>query len=199
MSIRVYVPRETTAASLGAEALVAAIATEAKYRNLDIEIVRNGSRGACFLEPLVEVESPQGRVGYGPVELEDVPDLFDANFLEGGKHRLALGKVEELPWFRNQERLTFARAGLIAATSVDEYRSLGGFKGLENALNMQPAEVVKEVLDSGLRGRGGAAFPTGIKWKTVAEAAASQKYIVCNADEGDSGTFSDRMIMEGDP
>lgn len=199
MSIRVYVPRETTAASLGAEALVTAIATEAKYRNLDIEIVRNGSRGACFLEPLVEVESPQGRVGYGPVELEDVPDLFDADFLNGGKHRLALGKVEELPWFRNQERLTFARAGIIAATSVEEYRSLGGFKGLENALNMQPADVVKEVLDSGLRGRGGAAFPTGIKWKTVAEAQASQKYIVCNADEGDSGTFSDRMIMEGDP
>src|SRR5690606_20012914 len=172
MSIRVYVPRETTAASLGAEALVSAITTEAKYRNLDIEIVRNGSRGACFLERLVEVETSQGRLGYGPVELEDIPDLVDADYLNGGKHKLALGKVEDLPWFTNQERLTFARAGIIAATSVEEYKSMGGFKGLENALKMQPADVVKEVLDSGLRGRGGAAFPTGIKWKTVADAQA---------------------------
>jgi formate dehydrogenase iron-sulfur subunit len=199
MSIRIYVPRETTAASLGAEALIAAIHTEALYRKLDLTIVRNGSRGACFLEPLVEVETPKGRIGYGPVQVEDVGDLFDADFLNGGKHKLLLGKVEELPWFKNQERLTFARCGIIAATSVEEYTSLGGFTGLRNALKMAPADVVKEVLDSGLRGRGGAAFPTGIKWKTVADAPADQKFIVCNADEGDSGTFSDRMIMEGDP
>ncbi|HHX81934.1 MAG TPA: formate dehydrogenase, partial [Pseudomonadaceae bacterium] len=168
-------------------------------RKLDIEIVRNGSRGACFLEPLVEVETAQGRVGYGPVELDDIADLFDADFLSGGKHKLALGNVEELPWFKNQERLTFARAGIIDATSISEYQQHGGFKGLQNALAMTPADVTKEVLDSGLRGRGGAAFPTGIKWKTVADAEAVQKYIVCNADEGDSGTFSDRLIMEGDP
>lgn len=203
MSIRVYIPRETTASSLGAEALVKAIATEAKYRNLDIEIVRNGSRGACFLEPLVEVETVNGRVGYGPVQSADVADLFDANFLNGsekaGKHKKALGSVEELPWFKNQERLTFARCGIIAATSVAEYQAHGGYVGLQNALKMATRDVVKEVLDSGLRGRGGAAFPTGIKWQTVAGAAADQKYVVCNADEGDSGTFSDRMIMEGDP
>lgn len=199
MSIRIYVPRETTAASLGAEQLVAALVTEAKYRNIDIEIVRNGSRGACFLEPLVEVETFTGRYGYGPVQLEDVPELFDADFLNGGKHALSLGNVSELPWFKRQERLTFARAGLIEATSVSAYKALGGFVGLQNALNMDTAAIVKEVLDSGLRGRGGAAFPTGIKWKTVADAPADQKYIVCNADEGDSGTFSDRMIMEGDP
>jgi formate dehydrogenase iron-sulfur subunit len=199
MAIRIYVPRETTASSLGAEQIVAALTTEAKYRNIDIEIVRNGSRGACFLEPLVEVENFTGRYGYGPVQLEDIPDLFDADFLNCGTHKLALGNVSELPWFKNQERLTFARAGLIAATSVAEYKTLGGFKGLDNALKMAPKDVVKEVLDSGLRGRGGAAFPTGIKWQTVAGAEADQKYIVCNADEGDSGTFSDRMIMEGDP
>jgi NADH:ubiquinone oxidoreductase, NADH-binding (51 kD) subunit len=199
MSIRVYVPRETTASSLGAELLVDALTTEAKYRGLDITIVRNGSRGACFLEPLVEVETAQGRVGYGPVQLEDIPDLFDADFLNGGQHRLSLGDVEKLPWFANQERLTFARCGIIAATSVEEYKAHGGFKGLENALAKEPAAIVQEVLDSGLRGRGGAAFPTGIKWQTVANAEADQKYIVCNADEGDSGTFSDRMIMEGDP
>ena len=126
MSIRVFVPRETTASSLGAEALVAAITTEAKYRNLDIEIVRNGSRGACFLEPLVEVETFTGRYGYGPVQLEDIADLFDADFINGGKHKLGLGKVDDLPWFKQQERLTFARCGLIAATSVrSEERRVG--------------------------------------------------------------------------
>jgi formate dehydrogenase iron-sulfur subunit len=199
MTIKIYVPRETTASSLGAEQVAEAIATEAKYRKIDVQIVRNGSRGACFLEPLVEVETPNGRVGYGPVTPDEVHELFDADFLNGGWHKLSHGNVEELPWFKNQERLTFARCGIIAATSVDEYKALGGYVGLQNALKISSADIVKEVLDSGLRGRGGAAFPTGIKWKTVAEAQDDQKYIVCNADEGDSGTFSDRMIMEGDP
>ena len=199
MTTRIYIPRETTASSLGAELLVHAITTEAKYRNIPIEIVRNGSRGACFLEPLIEVETATGRVGYGPVQSEDIADLFDADFLKGGKHKLSLGNVEALPWFKNQERLTFARCGIIDATSVGEYKKLGGYVGLQNALGLSGADIVKSVLDSGLRGRGGAAFPTGIKWKTVLDAQDSQKYIVCNADEGDSGTFSDRMIMEGDP
>ncbi len=199
MTIRIYVPRETTASSLGAELVAEAIATEAKYRKLDVQIVRNGSRGACFLEPLVEVETANGRVGYGPVTSDEVHELFDADFLKGGKHKLSLGNVAELPWFKNQERLTFARCGLIDATSVNEYQALGGFVGLQNALKLAGKDIVQSVLDSGLRGRGGAAFPTGIKWKTVMEAQDSQKYIVCNADEGDSGTFSDRMIMEGDP
>ena len=199
MTTRIYIPRETTASSLGAELLVDSIVAEAASRNLDIEIVRNGSRGACFLEPLVEIETDKGRLGYGPVELEDIADLFNADFLNGGSHKLALGDVSALPWFASQERLTFARCGLIAATSVAEYKSLGGFTGLENAIAKDSKAIIQEVLDSGLRGRGGAAFPTGIKWQTVAGAQADQKYIVCNADEGDSGTYSDRMIMEGDP
>ncbi len=197
--VKLYVPRETTADSLGAEILVKAIENEAKYRKLDVEIVRNGSRGACWLEPLIEVDTAEGRVGYGPVSLEDVPDLFDADFLIGGKHAKLLGDVEALPWFANQERLTFARCGIIEATSVAAYESLGGYVGLKNALSQSPDAIIEEVKDSGLRGRGGAAFPTAIKWRTVADCKADQKYIVCNADEGDSGTFSDRMIMEGDP
>jgi formate dehydrogenase iron-sulfur subunit len=199
MTVRVYIPRETTASSLGAELLVTAIANEASHRKVAVEIVRNGSRGACFLEPLVEIDTPSGRVAYGPVQVDDVAALFDAGFLQGGKHKLALGNVEALPWFKNQERLTFARCGVIAATSVSDYKQHGGFTGLQNALAKGGKGIIQEVLDSGLRGRGGAAFPTGIKWRTVAEAEADQKYIVCNADEGDSGTFSDRMIMEGDP
>src|SRR5690606_17510231 len=133
-------------------------------------IVRNGSRGACFLEPLIEVETPAGRVGYGPVQADDVHELFDAGFETGGSHRLALGNVEELPWFKNQERLTFARCGIIEATSIAEYSQLGGFTGLKNALAKDANGIIQEVLDSGLRGRGGAAFPTGIKWRTVADA-----------------------------
>jgi formate dehydrogenase iron-sulfur subunit len=199
MTVIIYVPRETTALSLGAEELVQALRTEAQYRNLDIQILRNGSRGACFLEPLIEVETPQGRVGYGPVEVDDVGELFDADFLNGGNHRLHIGNVDQLPFFANQERLTFARAGIIESTSVQAYENHGGFAGFKRALGMSEENRVKEVLDSGLRGRGGAAFPTGIKWQTVMKAVSEQKYIVANADEGDSGTFSDRMIMEGDP
>jgi formate dehydrogenase iron-sulfur subunit len=199
MATRIYVPRETTASSLGAEGVVAAIAAEAANRKLDIEIIRNGSRGACFMEPLVEVETAKGRVGYSQVSAEDVRSLFDAGFTTGGKHAKSVGPVDELTWFRNQERLTFARCGLIAATSVSEYEQLGGYVGLKNAIAMQGKDIIQEVLTSGLRGRGGAGFPTGIKWQTVAGAQADQKYIVCNADEGDSGTYSDRLIMEGDP
>src|SRR5690606_24226074 len=146
-----------------------------------------------------EVQTADGRVAYGPVMPEDVADLFDAGFLEGGEHKLGLGPVAGIPWLKNQERLTFARCGTIDPISVEQYRGLGGFAGLQRALGMGPGAIIQEVLDSGLRGRGGAAFPAGIKWKTVADAQADQKYIVCNADEGDSGTFSDRMIMEGDP
>lgn len=197
--IRIFVPRETTASSLGGDSVAHAINAEAKYRNQEIELVRNGSRGACWLEPLVEVETAEGRIGYGPVQPEDVGDLFDADLLNGGSHSLKLGPVEDIPWFKHQERLTFARCGIIDPLSVNEYKQAGGFAGLDKALAMAPGDIVQEVTDSGLRGRGGAAFPTGIKWRTVLDAEAEQKYIACNADEGDSGTFSDRLIMEGDP
>src|SRR5262245_34278735 len=172
---------------------------EAVRRNLDVKLVRNGSRGMFWLEPLVEVATPQGRIAYGPVTPEEVLDLFESGFLHGGKHRRYLGPTEEIAYFKKQERLTFARVGVVDPLSVEDYVAHGGFRGLSNARSMAPAAIVQAVIDSGLRGRGGAGFPTGIKWKTVLGAKADQKYIVCNADEGDSGTFSDRMIMEGDP
>lgn len=192
---RVFISRDSTALSLGAEQVVKTL----QAKGLDIEIVRNGSRGLFWLEPLVEVETAQGRVAYGPVQAQDIESLLQANFLEGGQHPLSLGNIEDLPYFKNQNRLTFARVGLTDPVSLDDYLKHDGYRGLKNALTMQPAEIVKQVTDSGLRGRGGAAFPTGIKWNTVLNAPAEQKYIVCNADEGDSGTFSDRMVMEGDP
>jgi formate dehydrogenase iron-sulfur subunit len=195
----VYVPRDASALSLGAEDVAGRIAGEAARRGLDVRIVRNGSRGMYAVEPLVEVVTAAGRQAYGPVRAEDVPGLFAANFLSGAPHPLHLGVTDTIPWFKSQQRLTFARVGIIDPTSVAEYVAHGGYQGLRQALSMAPAAVVQAVTDSGLRGRGGAAFPTGIKWKTVLDQPVAQKYITCNADEGDSGTFSDRMLMEGDP
>ncbi len=199
MSIRVYVPIDSSALSLGAEQVARAIRREAEARGIAIELVRNGSRGLFWLEPLVEVLTPQGRIAYGPVQAEDVPGLFEAGFHRGKAHALCHGPTEQIPFLARQERLTFARVGLTDPLSLDDYLAHGGFAGLKRAIALAPAAVVQEVTDSGLRGRGGAAFPTGIKWKTVLDTPAAQKYIACNADEGDSGTFSDRMLMEGDP
>ncbi len=199
MSIRVFVPRDSSALSVGAEAVARAIAAEAAMRGVAVTLVRNGSRGLYWLEPMVEVATPAGRVAYGPVTPADVPGLFDAGFLQGKPHALALGLTEEIAWLKKQERLTFARVGITDPVSVQDYVAHDGYRGLRNALAMTGAAIVDVVTQSGLRGRGGAAFPTGIKWKTVLGTTAEQKYVVCNADEGDSGTFSDRMIMEGDP
>ncbi len=197
--ITVYVPCDSSALSLGANATALAIAETAAARKLDVRLVRNGSRGMYWLEPLVEVVTPAGRVAYGPVRAKDVASLFDAGFLNGGEHPLRHGLTDAMPWLAKQERLTFARVGIVDPLSLDDYRAHGGYRGLANALTMDGMAIVAGVTDSGLRGRGGAAFPTGIKWKTAAGAVADQKYVVCNADEGDSGTFSDRMQMEGDP
>jgi formate dehydrogenase iron-sulfur subunit len=195
----VYVPGDATARSVGADEVASAITEEAARRGETVRVVRNGSRGMLWLEPLVEVATAEARVAYGPVAAADVPALFASGFLRGEAHALGHGPTEAIPYFARQERLTFARVGLGDPLSLIEYESRGGRRGLEAAVAMAPAKIVEEVTQSGLRGRGGAAFPTGIKWKTVLETPAPQKYVVCNADEGDSGTFSDRMIMEGDP
>ena len=200
MSIRIYIPGDSTALALGADDVATAIAAEATRRGVAIDIVRNGTRGLLWLEPLVEVATADGRIGFGPVDVADVAALFDAGFHLGqGSHPLALGLVEQIPYLAKQSRLTFARAGVTDPLSLADYEAHDGYKGLRNALAMEPAAIVAAVTASGLRGRGGAAFPTGIKWNTVLKAAGAQKYIVCNADEGDSGTFADRIVMEGDP
>jgi formate dehydrogenase iron-sulfur subunit len=199
MSITIHVPCDSSAVSLGADRVANAIVQEAAKRGIDINLIRNGSRGMYWLEPLVEVTTGTGRVAYGPVQPGDVPGLFDASFTEGGAHTLGLGLTEELDYFKKQQRLTFARIGKTDPVSLTDYIENDGYRGLKNALAMTQEQIVQAVTDSGLRGRGGAAFPTGIKWKTVLNTASLQKYIICNADEGDSGTFSDRMVMEGDP
>lgn len=199
MTVTLYIPKDAAALALGADKVAKTMAEALVTRGLDVNIVRNGSRGMVWLEPLLEVETPAGRVAYGPVKPADVAGLLDAGLLEGAGHPLCLGLTEEIAFLKSQTRLTFARCGVIDPLSLEDYRAHGGLRGLENAVAMAPAEIVAEVTDSGLRGRGGAGFPTGIKWKTVAGEPGPRKYIVCNADEGDSGTFADRMIMEGDP
>jgi formate dehydrogenase iron-sulfur subunit len=193
--IRIYVPRDALAVSVGADEVAAALRAACP----GAVIVRNGSRGMAWLETLVEVETPEGRIGYGPVEAGDVPGLLEAGFLDGGAHPRRIGRPEDVPFLARQTRITFARCGLTDPVSLADYRAQGGFSGLARARTMAPGEIIDTVTASGLRGRGGAGFPTGIKWRTVLGAPAAQKYIVCNADEGDSGTFADRMVMEGDP
>ncbi len=189
---RVFVPRDAAALALGADAVAAALAPHAT-------VVRTGSRGLFWLEPMVEVETPDGRIAYGPVGVADVPSLLAAGLLQGGAHALRLGRPEEIPFLARQTRFTFARCGVVDPLSIDDYRAQGGLQGLARAIEIGPAAIIDEVAKSGLRGRGGAGFPTGIKWKTSADAPGDRKYIVCNADEGDSGTYADRMLMEGDP
>jgi len=197
--VTVFVPGDAGASSLGADAVAKELARECRHRELAIRIVRNGSRGLYWLEPLVEVSTAAGRIAYGPVRAADIAALLDAGLLDGGAHALRLGNIEGHDWLRSQQRLTAARLGVVDPSDIDDYIAHGGYAGLHAALAMPPHEIVRAVTDSGLRGRGGAAFPTGLKWQTVHDRAAAQKYIACNADEGDSGTFADRMLMEGDP
>lgn len=193
---RIFIPQDVAALAVGAEKVAKAVAAQGGD---GVTIVRTGSRGLFWLEPLVEVETPAGRIAYGPVTPADVPGLFAAGFLTGAAHPLCLGPMAQIPWLARQNRLTFARCGIIDPLSVEDYRAHGGFKGIARALDLGPSNTIEEVVRSGLRGRGGAGFPTGIKWRTVAAAPADRRYIVCNADEGDSGTFADRMMLEGDP
>jgi len=196
---RVYVPGDMAAVAVGADEVVAALAGEAAARGLTMEIVRNGSRGVFELEPLVEAQTSAGRIGYGRVSPQDIPGLLDAGMLDGGEHPARIGRPEDLPFLKRQTRLTFARCGIIDPASLGDYRAHGGWKGLERALATGGQAVVEQIKASGLRGRGGAGFPAGIKLETVRAASGARKFVVCNADEGDSGTFADRMIMEGDP
>ena len=199
MTSKIYIPCDSGALAVGADEVAAAFESAARRRQIPLDIVRTGSRGLYWLEPMVEVATAKARIAYGPVGAGDVKSLLDGGMLNGAPHRLRLGAPEEIPFLKRQTRLTFARCGIVQPLSIEDYRAHSGMLGLQRALAMSPADIIEEVVQSGLRGRGGAGFPTGIKWRTARDAEGAQKYIVCNADEGDSGTFADRMIMEGDP
>ena len=199
MTARLYIPADTSASAMGADELADLAASLLQAGNQELELVRNGSRGAFWLEPLVEVERDDKRLAFGQVGSADLPSLLEAIAADPCSHPLCLGDPSDIPWLARQQRLTFARAGVGDPLCLEHYQSLRGFEALRRALQLQPREIVEAVKDSGLRGRGGAAFPAGIKWQTVLHTAASPKYVVCNADEGDSGTFADRLLMEADP
>ena len=199
MATTIYVPRETAAVSVGADDVAVEIARQAKRRGDSVRLVRNGSWGATWLEPLVEVVVDDKRIAYGNVAADDVAELFEAGFLAGGEHSRRLGPIDEIPYLIGQDRWTFWRCGLVEPLSLKDFRAHQGFKAFEKAVEIGASAVIETLKTSGLRGRGGAGFPAGIKWQTVADAEGEQKYIACNADEGDSGTFSDRILMEGDP
>jgi formate dehydrogenase iron-sulfur subunit len=198
MTMQIFISRDAGAVAVGADEVASMLEQAAGERGVAVEIVRTGSRGLYWLEPMLEVATPQGRIAFGPVTEAEIVAVFDAMIVDG-PHPLRLGVTDEIPWLKRQTRLTFARCGVIDPRSIEDYCAHGGYKGLERALTLTSDEIVADVTTSGLRGRGGAGFPTGIKWKTVAQTSADRKFIVCNADEGDSGTFADRMIMEGDP
>jgi formate dehydrogenase iron-sulfur subunit len=198
-AIRIYVPRDAAAVSLGADDVADRLAAAAKKNETAIDIIRNGSWGMTWLEPMVEIDSNSQRIAYGPVTPGDVDDLVAAGFFDAADHDLKLGPTADIDWLKDQDRWTFRRCGLIDPLSINDYLANGGFEGLKIAFEKGASHVLQEVTASGLRGRGGAGFPTGIKWQTVADAEGDQKYIACNADEGDSGTYSDRILMESDP
>ncbi|MDZ4374256.1 MAG: NADH-ubiquinone oxidoreductase-F iron-sulfur binding region domain-containing protein [Phenylobacterium sp.] len=179
--MRVFVPRDSAALAVGADAVAHAFAVAG------CDVVRTGSRGLYWLEPLVEVETSEGRRAFGPVAPADVPAIL------AGESPLALGDIESHPWLAGQTRLTFERCGVVDPMVPP------AFEALARARRLGPDGVISAIAESGLRGRGGAGFPVGVKWRTVREAPGDLKYLVCNADEGDSGTFADRMLMEGDP
>ncbi len=199
MTVTAWVSRDAGALALGAEATAQALLAAARAAGGDVNLRRNGSRGLYWLEPLIEVECEAGRIAYGPVTAQEVPRLLGNGLLQGAADPLRLGPIEQHPWLASQQRLTFARVGRNDPLDLDAYVAQGGFRGLRRALEIGGIATAGEVVESGLRGRGGAAFPTGIKWQTVLRQPAGQRYVTCNADEGDSGTFSDRMLMEGDP
>ncbi|MDB5671310.1 MAG: formate dehydrogenase [Alphaproteobacteria bacterium] len=196
--MRVYLPCDAAACAVGADEVAAELAAQARACGIEIEIVRTGSRGLFELEPLLEIDTPDGRIGYARLDPDAIASWLSA-ILDGAQHSSAVGRVEDLPYLKRQSRLTFARCGITDPQSIADYRAHGGLVGLERAIALGPAGIVQQVVDSGLRGRGGAGFPTGIKWRTVLDTPGARKFIVCNADEGDSGTFADRMLMEGDP
>ena len=178
----VRISDDAVALACGADAVAAAfLATGA-------EVERVSSWGMHWLEPLVEIDG----AGFGRVSPQQVSSILDGT-------ADTIGLIEDHPFIARQTRLTFARAGKTRPLNLDDYAATGGWDGLNSARRAGQSAVIETLLQSGLRGRGGAGFPAGIKWKTVADAAGNRKYIVCNADEGDSGTFADRMIMEGDP
>jgi len=185
----------------------------ARERDMKLDIRPTGCVGYCQVEPIVDILTSEGnRISYGGVTPENVGNLLTETFLhhsyenEGiigqygnGKMLDGLPLISEHPFFRKQVKFVLRNCGVIEPVSISDYRSRGGFKGLERALRMRPEGVIEEVLNAGLRGRGGGGFPTAKKWAFARGTESERTYVICNADEGDPGAFMDRSVLEGDP
>ncbi len=182
---RLYLSNDTAARAVGAERLAQAWAARP-----EIDLVRTSSRGAWFLEPLVERDGPDGRLAWPRATIDSLSDILAG---VGGQ------PIDRLLFLAEQQRVTFANFGVTRPLSLDDFRARGGLAGLERAARLSPDEIVEELKVSGLRGRGGAAFPVWQKWRVAAQQPGARKFVVVNADEGDAGTYCDRMILEGDP
>src|SRR5579884_2828806 len=181
--IRLYLSNDTSAQAAGIEELAQAWAGTP-----DVDIVRTSSRGAFFLEPMVERDMPDGRRAWPRARPEDLPTILNG---EGGL------RLADISFLGDQTRVTYANFGELRPLSLDDYLLHGGLKGLDRAWELSPDAIIHELKASGLRGRGGAAFPVWTKWQIARQMNADRKYVVANADEGDAGTYCDRMIMEG--
>ncbi len=185
MALRLYLSNDTSARAAGAGLLA-----DSWSERPEVQLIRTSSRGAFFLEPMVERDSPDGRLAWFNVTPDDLRSIVAGI---GGT------SVRSIPFLTQQVRFTFANFGETEPLALDEYQARGGLQGLEMALRATPDAIVEELRVSQLRGRGGAAFPVWNKWKVAQQAKADEKYVVANADEGDAGTYCDRMILEGDP
>ncbi|HPT82895.1 MAG TPA: NADH-quinone oxidoreductase subunit NuoF [Limnochordia bacterium] len=212
---RIIVGMGTCGIAAGAKDVFNAVVQEVESRRLDVVVAQTGCIGMCQREPLLDVELPGGpRVTYGNVAVKDVPRIIASHVLNGSiVEELAVAQFpagelraenvpsyDELDFYRKQRRLALANCGRIDPENIEEYIAAGGYEACVKALTeMTPEEVIAEVKRAGLRGRGGAGFPTGLKWELTRQTPSTKKYIICNADEGDPGAFMDRSLLEGDP
>jgi len=209
---RIFVGTATCGRAAGAMAVLEAIDKELSRRNIDAIITQVGCIGLCYAEPLVDIiKANRPRICYGGVSPEIIPQLIEDYIIsDNPRPDMALGtigeysidglpKLFELPMLRPQVRISLRNCGLIDPEDIKQYVANGGYSGLAKALRMSPEEVIEEIKKSGLRGRGGAGFPTGQKWEFCRRSPGKEKYLICNADEGDPGAFMDRSLLESDP
>ncbi len=186
----------------GASEVDKALRDAVSTTSMDVEVRRVGCVGMCHNEPIVEVHMEEGVYVYGDVSPDDAESIVRSHLGEGVplEEKLIVSPEKDYDYFSSQKKIVLRNSGVIDPENIQEYIDSGGYDALKKVLDeMSPQDVIDEIKDSNLRGRGGAGFPTGLKWQFAADANADKKYIICNADEGDPGAFMDRSILEGDP
>lgn len=208
----IFIGMGTCGLASGADKVKIAIEAELASLKLEAVVIPTGCIGYCAKEPIVDIKLPgKNRISYCEITPKDVSQLINTTIVNGsifekkllgsfGKNDENICSISEVPFFKHQQKVVLENCGVINPNSIDEYISASGFKAVDKVLRlMSPEEVIHEVKESGLRGRGGGGFSTGTKWELAGKKNAEQKYIICNADEGDPGAFMDRSVLESDP